>query len=402
MNAATRPDHVDEVLSSDNALLLDDSLGAPIEERGRFGLRQLRFSPDIERRFRNSHVALNIQRVRITHAAGILSLLGFLVVDKVFGWMLQAPMADLILLLGLIPLLAIGMWLPRIRGDWRLRQIAMTLNALLLTACLTAIVVIGRARVEVFPYEPMLMMVVYAYFLSGLMFVPATIVGGTVLAAHAAFVADWSVGGLGIYQFYYLVLANAMGWIGLFLMERNQRSEFLLEQRLRQRANIDPLTRVMNRGAFRVHLDRAWDLAMRENRTIGLLLIDVDDFKQVNDNCGHLFGDDVLRHVGKRIRRAVRRSMDAGGRYGGDEFVAMFYDASPEHLRAVAADLQECTSDLRCSADGYDAPITLSVGGVLVRPRGRSTPRDALRVADDRLYRVKESGRDDVQISLML
>ena len=396
------PDPADKIASADSAFADDDVSWSVSPVRPRFGFQPLRFSADLERRFRNAHIELNIQRVRITHVAGILSMLAFLVIDKSLGWMLQPPEADMILLFGLIPLLAFGMWLPRIRGDWRVRQAAMTLNALLIAGCLLAIVVLGRERLQVFPYEPLLIMVFYGYFLSGLMFAPALLIGLTVTAGHAVLIADWSNGGLGLYQSFYLVLANAMGWIGLYLIERQQRTEFLLEQRLRQRADTDPLTRVMNRGAFRVHLDRAWDLAMREGRTIGLLLIDVDEFKLVNDNCGHLFGDDVLRHVGKQIRRDVRRSMDAGGRYGGDEFVVLFYDVTADYLREIAERLQACTASLRCSANGYDAPITLSIGGVLVKPRGHATPRDALRIADDRLYRVKEAGRDDVQISMMI
>src|ERR1051326_7545531 len=103
-----------------------------------------------------------------------------------------------------------------------------------------------------------------------------------------------------------------------------------MQNELRQQAVLDSLTGIFNRRAFRSHLEAAWAQAQRDSETIGLILVDIDDFKLINDTCGHPFGDSAMKHIADVFHNATLRPLDAVGRYGGDEFIAMWFGVKPE------------------------------------------------------------------------
>jgi len=154
----------------------------------------------------------------------------------------------------------------------------------------------------------------------------------------------------------------------------------------------DSLTRLLNRRVFELRLAHEIALASRSAAPLGLLLIDIDHFKRVNDRLGHQAGDAVLREVADRLANAVRRS-DVLARVGGEEFGVLLPDTDAPGIRQAAERLRlaVCGQPL-ASADG-PLDVTVSVGASM-RLSGESDAEAMLRRADQALYRAKAEGRD--------
>jgi diguanylate cyclase (GGDEF)-like protein len=161
----------------------------------------------------------------------------------------------------------------------------------------------------------------------------------------------------------------------------SERAERLLAE-LRLAAATDPLTGLQNRRAFEERVAQELGRARRTGEAFGLVLADVDDFKQLNDRHGHAAGDEALIELG-RLLRAEMRAVDAVARIGGDEFAILL----PSTDAAGAADAAERIGQLV----GARAPITVSAGSAAYGPDGR-TIDDLMRAADARLYASKRGG----------
>ena len=163
------------------------------------------------------------------------------------------------------------------------------------------------------------------------------------------------------------------------------------EEALRESAYRDSLTRLPNRLLFMELLDSALKRARREGRVAGLVFIDVDDFKQINDTFGHQVGDDVLQQVAKRLREALRDN-DTLARLGGDEFVAIVEVAQRSALIPVT---EKLLNHLRApfTAAGQELFITASIG-VSSYPGDGTDASELLRNADRAMYSAKSEGRD--------
>ncbi len=204
------------------------------------------------------------------------------------------------------------------------------------------------------------------------------------------------------------VVAMALVWVRQFLVIRaNEHLLILLRQRdwqlkkqnsaLAQQnsitshdAAVDFLTQLYNRRYIDRALNRPKESA---DGTVGagLLLIDVDSFKQINDRFGHQEGDQVLTKVADAIRCSLRES-DIAGRFGGDEFIILVYDVRKDAVNAIAGRLQNHIHE-----DGYLAGlgVTVSIGCTVWRGEMREyDPVALLKAADTALYQSKEGGRD--------
>lgn len=161
-----------------------------------------------------------------------------------------------------------------------------------------------------------------------------------------------------------------------------------LEQQLRYRADHDSLTGAVSRSRFEHDMRRA----MRHSRgTAGLLLVDLDYFKQINDTYGHLAGDEVLRAVAAAVMDEVRPG-DVVCRWGGDEFAVLLRRAEADELETVAARVVDAVRRLELDASGTRLHVTASVGAAPVVEF--SGVDSALAAADRALYRAKANGRD--------
>ncbi|MBC8241444.1 MAG: diguanylate cyclase, partial [Alphaproteobacteria bacterium] len=161
-------------------------------------------------------------------------------------------------------------------------------------------------------------------------------------------------------------------------------------------AVTDPLTGLYNRRYLETHLESLMKRAVQDNKPIGLLALDIDHFKLVNDTHGHAAGDDVLKEFVGRIKRSVR-GIDLPARIGGEEFVVVMPDTDRETSMAVAERLRASVADSLFSLPELDLqiPITVSIG-VSLSQGASDSPAAALKRGDDALYVAKNSGRNMV------
>jgi diguanylate cyclase (GGDEF)-like protein len=164
-----------------------------------------------------------------------------------------------------------------------------------------------------------------------------------------------------------------------------------LADSLAAQATRDHLTGCLNRRAFDARLAEEVERASRSRRPLSLLIVDVDNFKEVNDTQGHLGGDLVLEQVSAILIDGCRAS-DVVGRIGGDEFVIILPDTYLETAAALAERLR-----LRVRSLATPVPVSLSIGGA-EQTDATVTGEELLRLADAALYRAKKTGRDRVAV----
>jgi diguanylate cyclase (GGDEF)-like protein len=166
-------------------------------------------------------------------------------------------------------------------------------------------------------------------------------------------------------------------------------------ERLRQLAITDELTGLYNRRFFQERWQWEVKRALRYDRPLACLMIDVNHFKRVNDQLGHHAGDQLLRQVAEELRTTLRQS-DILARFGGDEFVVALPETPVEQARVVAEKLRALAVHGLWSERSDLGPVRLSVGLGMVEPR--QAPDDALRQADDDLYTWKRARTDTARL----
>jgi two-component system cell cycle response regulator len=162
-------------------------------------------------------------------------------------------------------------------------------------------------------------------------------------------------------------------------------------------ALTDALTGLHNRRYMEAHLGNLAQRAVHSERTMALLMIDIDHFKRVNDTYGHPVGDKVLRAVAERLQASLR-PFDTVARWGGEEFMVVMPEADEKVGRMVAERLRAAVEAAPIAVDGIGEPlhVTVSVGAAAAGAKG-FVPDELIRAADAALYRAKESGRNRVE-----
>jgi diguanylate cyclase (GGDEF)-like protein/PAS domain S-box-containing protein len=176
------------------------------------------------------------------------------------------------------------------------------------------------------------------------------------------------------------------------LVARDITQRERLEQLLSSPPHVDPLTALPNRAVLENQLQMAICRAKRRDRRFAVLLIDVDRFKRINDERGHLAGDAVLRTVAGRLTRCLRAG-DVIVRYGGDEFVVLIEDIADESETHELADRILSAIRAPITIDGTEFHITVSIGITIANESGPS-PLGLIGKADLAMYRAKALGRD--------
>jgi diguanylate cyclase (GGDEF)-like protein len=163
-------------------------------------------------------------------------------------------------------------------------------------------------------------------------------------------------------------------------------------EELRVQAMRDALTGLWNRTAFLDLFKCELDRAERTRGRTGLMLLDLDNFKGINDRYGHLAGDMVLKEAARRLKQNIR-SYDFVGRYGGEEFLLALPGCDGEQLRQRAETIRQAMCKEPVRLDKGEINITVSIGAV-VAPAGEGSIWDVMAVADIALYRAKTGGRN--------
>ena len=167
---------------------------------------------------------------------------------------------------------------------------------------------------------------------------------------------------------------------------------------LRQLALIDGLTGIPNWRCFEEQLKLEFQRAKRTNTSLALLMIDVDHFKQYNDQYGHQAGDDCLRKIAEVLKKTMLRAGDLTARYGGEEFVCILPDTDAKGAALIANKLLAETRKLHIENALCEVLpiITMSIGFAVYSSNNVSSPEDLITAADIQLYSAKNNGRNIV------
>ena len=184
--------------------------------------------------------------------------------------------------------------------------------------------------------------------------------------------------------------------------DRRKRAEDALGQvnaELSTLASTDALTHLPNRRQFDATLHKEWYRALRDAAPLGLLMIDVDRFKPINDRYGHPVGDAFLARVGRVIRDNVRRAGDMAARYGGEEFAVVLPGTAPAGALEIAEVIRQAVaaSDTRNLVEG-GYPLTVSIGVAAMVPLAGAGAAVLVNSADAALYQAKRNGRNRVEL----
>ena len=362
----------------------------------RLGFPWLRFTDDLEEEYRDSYIGINAMRMRASAFIGLFGVVGFLILDNYLGSDLLPDTGDLVLLLVTIPAAVVPVVLTFRRQSPRFVLPMIFVATLIVSLSILEVINIGRASSPWFPYESLFLVVIYIYFISGLTFYQAIVAG---MIVSVTFVwTNWTLRAHDklLYESFYLLLANGIGVIGHYLLERQSRMTFLLHNELQQQAVLDPLTGLLNRRAFNTRIETIWRQARRHLKPVGLLILDLDDFKTINDTCGHQFGDNALLHVAEVLRGCALRPLYAAARFGGDEFVAVWYDVDGAWFAKLMEELPGRIKAQDCGTPERPLKVNVSGGAVLTWPRPDLETRHAIKAADDLLYEMKRTKRGSI------
>jgi diguanylate cyclase (GGDEF)-like protein len=165
---------------------------------------------------------------------------------------------------------------------------------------------------------------------------------------------------------------------------------------MRHAATHDSLTELLNRSEILDMLHRELERARRERKPVSIILADIDHFKQVNDTLGHLFGDQALQEVARRLRSSLR-AYDGIGRYGGEEFLLVLPGCDLEDAMARGNELRELVAGMPVAALNTEKQITVSMGVAVSQCGGKGEAEVLLSCADAGLYAAKGNGRNRVE-----
>ena len=191
-----------------------------------------------------------------------------------------------------------------------------------------------------------------------------------------------------IIHVFWIFCSFSFGFLGALIFDRSRKAIFMSQQRLHNLAVTDELTGAYNRNHLNSVLAQEVTRDLRYNKTFGLLMIDLDHFKNINDTFGHAAGDKVLKNTARILSQSIRTN-DTLVRWGGEEFVVVAIEVDEKNLIHLCEKLRQKIED-----ETYDgvAKVTVSIGATLFR---KNDSQDTLLSrADKALYEAKEKGRN--------
>lgn len=197
-----------------------------------------------------------------------------------------------------------------------------------------------------------------------------------------------------IVKMLWLILVTFVGVaIARFFSRENQ----LLTETLEKQAHMDYLTLVPNRRGIEKILERELGFANDYNRSLAVMMIDIDYFKKFNDHNGHMSGDLWLTEIGKYLEEIVTQSGGYLGRYGGEEFIAVVPNLNDSSAQSLAESMCQAVREMKVPLKrGGSETLTISIGFSHCSSDGRLTESDMISRADSQLYKCKGAGRDRV------
>ncbi len=369
----------------------------------RAGWLRLRFADAaLEADFRRYHLAEFLPRMRKSLPVALALFLAFAMLDALS---LPPLVRDGVLGLrlgGIVPVLALTWVALYVRSLREWLQWLVSASALASGLGIVGIIWVARVHAFGLPYEGIILATFFSYFLTGLRFVAASLCGWLVFLAYVAMELHVGLNGdTLLYNAFFLATANLIGCFGNHFLEQAVRQNFCSMVQLHKLAERDFVTGLLNRRAFSTRATGIWRQALRDGRSIGIAMVDVDHFKHYNDHYGHAAGDVALQSVAHVIAEHARRPLDACARYGGEEFVVLWYDVDADHALALAQRMCQAVQALGLPhvASPTAGVVSISVGLVCTAVHNAAQWDAALRAADQALYQAKQQGRNRVCVA---
>ena len=170
-----------------------------------------------------------------------------------------------------------------------------------------------------------------------------------------------------------------------------------LYSKMKEMAIRDSLTGIYNRGYLNTQVDKFSKNAVSLQSSLSVALIDIDRFKQINDSCGHLFGDEVIKKIAEFADYVASKYNGIAARYGGEEFVMVFPECGVHECRSYVEEMRIMVNKLRLECDGQVINTRVSVG-IASYPETCERVQELLNRADEAMYFSKESGRNRVTV----
>lgn len=183
--------------------------------------------------------------------------------------------------------------------------------------------------------------------------------------------------------------------LDILVRERTEELEHVNE-RLLKLSTTDGLTKLGNRRFFDDALGREYRNAFRNKAYIGVLILDIDHFKSVNDTYGHPFGDICLKEMGKIVKSSVQRTTDVTARYGGEEFIVLLPNTNFKGVLCVANIIRDKVKAHVFKDENHAINLTISIGATAEIPDLLGASAAMIERADKLLYQAKENGRDQI------
>lgn len=361
------------------------------------GYARLRFPEPLEAEFRAEHRVNSLRWVRMSILVAVGTSAGFALIDPLiikatnalpnivrFG--LQLPVLIVVLL----------STYPRFYERWY--QSAMQVGGPLFGIGTVLMASYAHPEHTALVGARILLVTFFFYFMSGLRLQQA-LRGNLIILAALVLAGVTSIlpADVAAYLSFALLCANVIGVAGAYALEHANRTAFLERKLLVEVAELDGLTRLMNRHTFEARVRDACKQAMTREQNVSVLMIDVDHFKLYNDHYGHQAGDECLRRVATAVRSSLHcRADDLVARYGGEEIIAVLIGRSHNEVSSIAelvvADI--ASLNITHAASTSCAHVSVSVGAATQLPPHRATYDVIVKHADGALYAAKHQGRN--------
>ncbi len=254
----------------------------------------------------------------------------------------------------------------------------------------------------VIPFQTPLLVFVAGFFLMGLSFITVFLTYGLLFFGYVvAELNNPAMSGNIRLGLYVGGVATALLSMGGWFFERAMRANWAQARTSDSEARTDVKTGLTNARGFDENFLRVLRQAARENQPLTVCFLDIDCFKQLNDHYGHDYGDQVLETLGRLLQHFALRPLDIISRYGGDEFVLVWYGMSRSTASRTSGRLVEAVADLNFeNVTSSVAPrLTVSMGLTQGLATLSQSPRDWLRRADVALYVAKDAGRNQARLN---
>ena len=381
-------------MTGTDSLITDESLVSRVLAQG---YARLRFPEPLESEFRADHLLASVRWVRMCLFVAVGTSLGFAIIDH---WVIRASNAipDLIRFGLQLPVLFVCLLATYKPFYLNWYQRAMQIGGPLFGIGTVLLASYAQPQHTALVGARILLVTFFFFYMSGLRMTQALRGNVIILAALIlAGVVGLMSSEVATYLSFALVCANVIGAAGAYALEYANRTSFLERKLLVEIAELDGLTRLLNRQTFEARVRDAWRRAIAEHRSVTVLMIDVDHFKLYNDHYGHQAGDECLRRVATAVRAAIQpKAGDFVARYGGEEMIAVLFDRGMNEAREIA---ERIVSEVAALTIPHATSIerdrvSVSVGAATQIPPVTTSYDAIVRLADSALYGAKRQGRD--------